>query len=71
MRALDGLIALCSWTRHFTLTVSLFALPRSIKGYWQIISPGLPYDGLASRVFKSKQEPFFSTSSPLFQTSFF
>ena len=57
VRALDGLIALCSWTRHFTLTVPLFALPRCIKGYWQIISCGKPYDGLASRVVKSNQEP--------------
>ena len=36
VRALAGGILLCSWTRHFTLTVPL-SPPRCINGYWRIL----------------------------------
>ena len=55
VRALAGDIVLCSWARHFTLTVPL--PPRCINGYRQIVGEtgltncwGATWDGLASRL---------------------
>ena len=47
VRALANVVALCSWTIHFTLTV-----PLSIQAYkWipaNLMLGGKPFDGLAS-----------------------
>ena len=56
VRALAGDILLCSWARHFTLTVPLCSPPRCINGQWQnncwgnlTNCRGVARDGLASR----------------------
>ena len=41
VRALAWDIALCSWAKHFTLTVPLSRPPRCINGYQQIVGENL------------------------------
>ena len=54
VRALAGDTVLCSWARHFTLTVHS-SQPRGINGYRRIVGEnltncwGVTCDGLASR----------------------
>ncbi len=45
VRALAGVTVLCSWTRHFSLTVPLFT---QVYEYRRIYCWGKPCDGLAS-----------------------
>ena len=55
VRALTGDIALCSWARHFTLTV-----PLSTKGYKWVpadLMLGVPGGGLASHPERTRNTP--------------